>query len=189
MGRVGNGVLGRVLRWGLHGAGANGFLRLAGWGGLGLLPLRVGCGVGMSTPTSHDSPLSSRPPASNAARANPAAASSRRKERREPTPKVLKPPSVLCCRQSRTSASAMRGYELVKSDDAGGAPGPDLESDAGANSKAAPSPPPPPALAICTPLRFRAPRPSSFFFSPHPPQPPCREQGRHACPLDLGARS
>jgi hypothetical protein len=52
-------------------------------------------------------------------------------------------PSALCCRQRtrRTAASAMGGYELVRSDDAAGAPGPDLESGAGANSKAAPSPP------------------------------------------------
>lgn len=55
-------------------------------------------------------------------------------------------PSALCCRQRRTAASAMGGYELVRSDDAAGAPVADLESGAGANNKAPPpSPPPSPA--------------------------------------------
>ena len=46
-------------------------------------------------------------------------------------------------RLRREAAAAMGGYELVRSDDAAGAaPGPDLESGAGAaNSKAAPPSP------------------------------------------------
>ena len=54
-------------------------------------------------------------------------------------------PSALCCRQrwAAVAAAGMGGYELVRSDDsAGAAPGPDLESGAGAAaSKAAPPSP------------------------------------------------
>lgn len=48
------------------------------------------------------------------------------------------------CRQRRTAPGSMGGYELVRSDDAAGAAGADLESGSGA-SKAAGAPPPSPA--------------------------------------------
>ncbi|XP_039789820.1 heparan-alpha-glucosaminide N-acetyltransferase-like isoform X1 [Panicum virgatum] len=57
-------------------------------------------------------------------------------------------PSALCSRQRRAAVAAvgMGGYELVRSDDAAGAaPGPDLESGAGAGAATSKAAPPSPA--------------------------------------------
>jgi hypothetical protein len=43
-GAGGNGLFGAGAAMGISGASPNGFLRLAGWSGLGMLCMRVGCG-------------------------------------------------------------------------------------------------------------------------------------------------
>lgn len=59
-----------------------------------------------------------------------------------PGPFAAAPSPSPRCRQRRTAPASMGGYELVRSDDAAGAAGADLESGA---SKAAGAPPPSPA--------------------------------------------
>jgi hypothetical protein len=61
-----------------------------------------------------------------------------------PGPIAVAPSPSPRCRQRRTAPASMGGYELVRSDDAAGAAGADLESGSGA-SKAAGAPPPSPA--------------------------------------------
>lgn len=61
-----------------------------------------------------------------------------------PGPIAVAPSPSPRCRQRRTAPASMGGYELVRSDDAAGAAGADLESGSGA-SKVAGAPPPSPA--------------------------------------------